>query len=330
MFTKYFLPVIAAVGLLFAIVFVRAGNKPVPASQPIAQPAAAPFAAYIAGAGIVEASTENIEVGATVSGVVTEVFVKVGDSVKEGDQLFKVDDRDLAAQLITSTAAVATARAEVGVAEANLADLQNQFQMWEEIRKSDPRAVSRDEFDKRKFAAETGRATLEQAKARLAAAEAGVKATQTLIDRTIIRARITGEVLQVKVRPGEFAQPGAAVPLMLLGRTTTLHVRVDVDENDAWRLKPNAPAVAFLRGNSALSTPVKFVRVEPYVVPKRSLTGESTERVDTRVLQVLYEFDRNALPVYVGQQMDLFIEAPPVASNSSTARSANNTGRTGF
>jgi hypothetical protein len=54
------------------------------------------------------------------------------------------------------------------------------------------------------------------------------------------------------------------------------------------------------------------VRVEPYVVPKRSLTGESTERVDTRVLQVLYRFDPAAMKVYVGQQVDVFVEAPPI------------------
>ncbi len=52
------------------------------------------------------------------------------------------------------------------------------------------------------------------------------------------------------------------------------------------------------------------VRFEPYVVPKRSLTGESTERVDTRVLQAIYSFDRGDLTIYVGQQMDVFIEAP--------------------
>jgi HlyD family secretion protein len=56
------------------------------------------------------------------------------------------------------------------------------------------------------------------------------------------------------------------------------------------------------------------VRFEPFVVPKKSLTGDTTERVDTRVLQVLYRFNRGDLPVYVGQQVDVFIEAPPVGS----------------
>jgi RND family efflux transporter MFP subunit len=317
MLSKYILPAAALAGVLFAIYFVRAGNKPLPPGQPIAQPAQAPFNAYIAGAGIVEASTENISVGTQVAGIVTEVLVKVGDQVTRGQPLFRIDDRDLQAELLIRNAAVHSAEARRKVEEAALADSRNQLEMWASV--SDSRAVSKEELDRRKFAVETQEARLGQANAELEAAKAGVQATLTLIDRTIVKAPVDGEVLQVRVRPGEFAAsaaPGTS-PLMLIGDTKSLHVRVDVDENDAWRLRPSAPAQAFLRGNRDLSTAMEFVRVEPYVVPKRSLTGESTERVDTRVLQVLYRFQREKLPVYVGQQMDVFIEAPPISSASA-------------
>src|SRR5215813_14304 len=100
MITKYILPSIAIIGAIFAVMFVRAGSKPIPASQPVAQPAQAPYDAYIAGAGIVESSTENIAIGTLVPGVVTDVYVKIGDAVKAGTPLFKVDDRDMQADLI--------------------------------------------------------------------------------------------------------------------------------------------------------------------------------------------------------------------------------------
>jgi hypothetical protein len=45
-------------------------------------------------------------------------------------------------------------------------------------------------------------------------------------------------------------------------------------------------------------------------MPKRSLTGDTLERIDTRVLQVIYSFPADALPVYAGQQMDVFIDSP--------------------
>jgi hypothetical protein len=49
------------------------------------------------------------------------------------------------------------------------------------------------------------------------------------------------------------------------------------------------------------------------VLPKQSLTGDSSERVDTRVLQAIYSFDPKTMKnIYVGQQMDVFIEAQPI------------------
>jgi hypothetical protein len=101
---------------------------------------------------------------------------------------------------------------------------------------------------------------------------------------------------------------------MLIGDVHKLVVRTDIDENDAWRVPRNAEggrAVAFLRGNREIGCDLKFYRVEPYVIPKKSLTGDSTERVDTRVLQVLYTFEPGDKPIYLGQQMDVFVETKP-------------------
>ena len=312
MLTRYVLPGLALAGVIFAVVFVRAGNKPVPATQPVAQPAQPPFESYIAGAGIIESSTENIAIGTVVPGVVREIFVKVGDEVKTHQPLFKIDDRDLQADLMVKKAALQAAQAKVKVEQASLNDVTSALKMWEAV--NDPRAISKDELDRKKFAVEIQEAKLAQAQSEVTSAQAQVQSAATLIDRLTVRAPVDSRVLQVKVRLGEFAPAGVLeTPLMLIGDVQTLHVRVDIDENDAWRLKKNAPARAYLRGNKDLSTALKFVRIEPYVVPKRSLTGDSSERVDTRVLQVIYSFDANSIPVYVGQQMDVFIEAPPVS-----------------
>ena len=45
------------------------------------------------------------------------------------------------------------------------------------------------------------------------------------------------------------------------------------------------------------------------MVPKKSLTGDSTERVDTRVLQVIFNLKKpDGKMLYVGQQVDVYIE----------------------
>jgi hypothetical protein len=89
-----------------------------------------------------------------------------------------------------------------------------------------------------------------------------------------------------------------------------VRVRVDIDEHDIPRFRPGAAASGIVRGENAFRYELKFVRVEPYVIPKRSLTGDNRERVDTRVLQAIYEVvqEPEDWPVYVGQQMDVFVD----------------------
>lgn len=354
MIRKYLLPLLAVLGLVVAVQTVMSGAKPVVPAPPVADPARQPFASTIAGAGIVEARTQNIALGTPISGVVAEVNVDVGTVVQAGNPLFKIDDRDRRALLAIKQAALLAARADVArleslprvedvpaakarvaTAEAVLADAKKQLDIAESL--DDKRAMAVEEWSRRRFAVQGNEARLLElradlakleagawkpdldiARAKVASAESEVQAAEIELERLVVRAPVDCTVLQVNVRKGEFAIAGALqTPLMLLGDISTLHVRVDIDESDVWRLKPGARAEAYVRGNSDLHTTLEFVRVDPYVVPKKSLTGESTERVDTRVLQVLFRFDPRKLPVYVGQQMDVFIEAAPDSHSDS-------------
>jgi len=326
-FKNKILPAVAALGLVIAIAVAVQSQKETPPARPVAQPAQAPFKSYIGGAGIVEARTENICIGTSLPGIAKKVFVKVGDKVKAGAPLFQVDDRELRADLLVKQANLVKARAAVAEAQASLKDYQAQYALVRDA--TDRRAVSVDDVQKRRYAEELARAKLASARAAVTGAEADLKATQTSIERLMVRAPIDGEVLQVNLRPGEYAQTGVlSTPLIRLGDLDRLHIRVDIDENDAWRFKPETRAIAFFRGNRDLKAELVFVRTEPYVTPKTSLTGSSTERVDTRVLQVIYSFDRNALPAYVGQQMDVFIETPEVpVSLAAGAAEAGNGGK---
>jgi RND family efflux transporter MFP subunit len=263
-------------------------------AAPVSEAPHSPYPEFVAGAAIVEASTENISIGTNFPGIVSQLYVAVGSQVKAGDPLFLIDDRAAAAEL-------ALRQAAVKVAEAQLKDAADNLEFYEKIDKD---SVTAEDVTKRRNTRLIAEAQLELARAQL-------KVASTEMDRLTVRAPVGGQVLQLKVHPGEFAPTGVlATPLILLGATEPVHVRVDVDENDAWRIKSGAAATGFLRGNKNLKTAMRFVRFEPYVVPKKSLTGDSTERVDTRVLQVIYSFDRGSLPIYVGQQMDVFIDAP--------------------
>jgi len=293
MIRKYVLPVLAVLGVLLAIWTVKQGAKPVIPAKPVADPPKVAFTNKISGAGIVEASTRNISIGTHIPGIVARVHVKVAQRVKTGDPLFSIDDRARRADLTVR-------EAKMLEAEANLEDLKAQLMIAENVK--DPRAISIDDLNKRRYA-------VQAAEARLSNARAEANAARVDIDLLTVRSPITGEILQVNIRPGEYAPSGVtAQPLILIGNLDRLHVRVDIDENDAWRFSKESPAVAYIRGNSRFKVGLRFEYVEQYVVPKRSLTGESTERVDTRVMQVVYSFDRGELEVIPGQLMDVFID----------------------
>ncbi|GFK95049.1 Macrolide export protein MacA [Fundidesulfovibrio magnetotacticus] len=301
------LPALALAGLLLAVTTALRGQAPRQEARPAALPPRAPFEAYIGGAGLVEAASRNIAVGAHVPGVVSRVAVRVGDKVEAGRTLFEIDPREARAELAVKRADLEKARAALGEAKASLDDYRAQFSMVSGVR--DRRAVSSDEVEKRRNALALAKARLESAQAAVAAADAAVAAAATALERLTVRAPITGEVLQVNVRPGEFAATGSlSTPLMLLGDLSRLHVRVDLDENDAWRFAAGARGVAALRGNRDRRAELRFEYLEPCLTAKTSLTGSSTERVDTRVLQAVYSVDPAQLPCYVGQQVDVFIE----------------------
>jgi HlyD family secretion protein len=343
--TKFGLPIIAALILSFAI-FAIVRSQPVHATVAPPSPPPTPVIQGSVGAvGLVEASSENIAVSVSVQGMVTHVYVKAGDRVTQGQKLFSIDDRDLQAELGLRRSSLTMAQAkldkllrsprpeEIPPAEAKVREAEElyrdadvQLELIESVR--DKRAIRDEDLLRRRIAVKAAAARLDQAKADLALLKAGawqpdieiaraevneahrqVERIQADIDRTVVTAPITGEILQCKVRLGEYAQAGQlAQTLILMGATNQLNVRSDVDEQDAWRVKTGASAVASVRGDSRHRYRLRFVRFEPYVIPKKNLTGDSTERVDTRVLQVIFALDKNA-PVYAGQQMDVFIEA---------------------
>ncbi len=295
MMRKYILPALSVVGLGIAVFTVVTGSRATVPAPAVADPAQPPYRTFVAGSGIIEASTENIAIGTQLPGIVLKIYVQIGSRVKAGDPLFTIDDRAQRAEMTTRQAAVQ-------VADAQLADSRNQLALADSI--TDKRAMSVEERDKRRYAVQKAEAQLVQARAELTS-------IQTDLDRLTVRASVDGQILQLKVHPGEFAPTGVlATPLILLGNVDKLSVRVDVDENDAWRVRAGARATGNLRGNKDIKAPLEFVRFEPFVVPKKSLTGDSSERVDTRVLQVIFGFERGDLPIYVGQQMDVFIDAP--------------------
>ncbi|WP_341713730.1 biotin/lipoyl-binding protein [Erythrobacter sp.] len=313
-FSRQILPVIAVIGLLVAVYIITTGlpdrQLAEPEREPPRAPAALAAAARVAGSGVVEPSSEVIQIGSALSGLVTGLMVQPGDRVAEGQVLFTVDDRAVRAQLREAQAAIAEARAAIAEAQTAQATASRQLALYRNV--DDPAAVSRAEVIRAEGEASGASERLRLAQARLQAAEARAGSARTEIARLTVRAPIAGEILAVNIRKGEYVSTmggGGSLPFIEMGQTQPLHVRIDIDEEQAPRLAIGAPATVSPRGAAERQVQAKFVRAEPLVVPKRSLTNSAAERVDVRVLQVIYELPETDGLFRVGQQVDAYIAA---------------------
>lgn len=307
---------LAVAGIIAAFALIRKTNTVPTAPPPLKPPTQSPFAYAIGARGIIEGVDENVRIAPVVAGLVTEVKVKVGQQVKQGDVLFQQDDRDAQAMATVQEAQIATLQAQLEQAQITVADRKDQ---WERIEKlGETKVSSIDERQRARFAADAATASLARARAELRAAEAALARSRVQLDLLTVKAPREGTILAVNIRGGEYAAVNPAEPAILLGRLDRFQLRADVDEDNAAQVIPEAKAFAQIKGRPEPRIPLKFIRIEPYIVPKKSLTGESSERVDTRVLQIIYQFETKDMsprvPIYVGQQMDVVLEGTPPAA----------------
>ena len=343
--SRLVIPALASGMLGLGVYHIRNESVELPPTSSPGKPAEAPERTSVAATGVVESRSEEIAVGAALSGVVLEVYVpadRVGSHVEAGTPLFRVDDRHLKAELEVARTKLAAAKerlyrlesmprpeevppslARVRAAEEKVklasdhsarasrlharnaasteeavdSDLEYRTACWE---------LERARKDHELLLAGAWGPDKAIARAEVLEAQAGVERLSTEVERALVRAPITGDVLRVDVRPGEHVT-ATGRSLVTLGDVGTLRVRVDLDEEDIARFHKGEAATASPRGNADHHFSLRFVRVEPQVRPKRSLTGEGEERVDTRVLQVIYELEPGTQGAYVGQQMDVFI-----------------------
>ena len=340
------LPIISVLGIGLAVYLVYKQSRPAPTAPPSGQPTKSPFSNRVAGSGLVEPATEIMNIGTSISGTVQSVSVKEGQLVKKGDILFTIDQRDTVAQLGAAKAKLEVAnrkveqlksmphaedvdRATAIVAQRQSAvdDATHRLERLNAV--EDQSAISANERPTRMFEMSLTKSRLDEAKSELArmmkgtypedlavaaaeakVADADVAMLQTDLAQSEVKAPIDGTVLRVNARAGEFASAGALREgLVVMGQLTPLHIRVDVDELDAWRFDPKGKAVAVLRGGKIIEFPIEYVRTVPVVIPKRTLTGENSERIDTRVMEMIYRFTQDNPKVLPGQLLDVYIDS---------------------
>ncbi|MEI8320830.1 MAG: efflux RND transporter periplasmic adaptor subunit [Alphaproteobacteria bacterium] len=302
--------VLAIFGALGGGYMVMKDRERPPVAQPIMAPAFAPYDNYIAASGIIEAYGSNTDIGTFGSGVVNKIIVNQGDFVQKGDPLFILDQRQAQADLEIKKAALRLAKSSLNQTQVDLKNKKHLYNLIQKVQNKG--AVSQEDIITRRDNMLLAEAAVQVAESSIKSAEADLKSSELNLELLTVRAPADGEVLQVNINEGEFVTDSntLSTPPVLFGGVSKYQIRIEIDENDAWKFKPGARATAYLRGNTSRKIPVEYDHFEPYVVPKSQLTGSPQEKIDVRVLQVVYTYDPKDFASYIGQQLDVYIEVP--------------------
>lgn len=304
-------------GFISAYVYGLKG-KPQP---PAFNPASNPYAKGIYANGIIEsdqASGQNINIYPEVSGVVTKIMVSEGQHVRAGTPLLLIDDALQRATVEQQKAQADAALAQIALARASLKSLADTLDKQEKSYLMDERSVSLDVLDSARNAVAVAKANLAVAEKQYQAALRAYQAAVVLLSRYAIKAQSVGTVLAVNAAVGSYissqgvydSYTGSQDPPVVMGNSAEyVEVRCYVDEILINRL-PEASrmhARMFIRGTD-INIPMEYVRKQPYVTPKIELSNQRTERVDVRVLPVIFRFARpKETSLYPGQLVDVYI-----------------------
>lgn len=280
----------------------------------------------VAGDGIVEPADRETKVAGEVPGRIQRIFVKEGDRVEAGAPIAELENGAERAALAAAQGDLESANADllrtargmrkedvdavVADTEAAQARAQLSKDALERTEKlAQGGAATPDELDRAKQQADADERTFEsqsarkqaalagsrsedivQAKARVVAATARRDQAQAQLDRLTIHAPIAGEILQLKFRVGEYYSPGGD-PLVIMGDTRILRVRMDVDERDIARVALGDKAFATLPAFPGRRFAGTVVEIGKRMGRKNVRTDDPVERIDTKILEVVFQLD---------------------------------------
>lgn len=229
-------------------------------------------------------------------------------------------------------------KAQLNYARANLKSLQDQLDKQRKSYELNPKSVSKDALDNSENAFKVAKANLEVVQKQYELIKAGAwiydirnqenqyealskafVSSNALLSKYIIKAPVDGVILSISAAVGSYISAQGTYdtytegfnPAILMGSSQPhLGVRCYIDEILIHRLPQPSQIKAkmFIRGTD-ISIPLEYVRVQPYVSPKIQLSNQRAERVDVRVLPVIFRFEKpKNIYLYPGQLVDVYIE----------------------
>lgn len=246
------------------------------------------------------------------------MLVAEGDVVHAGASLLTIDDSVQRENTEQQKAQRDVAAAQIENAKANLKSATDTLAKQERSFALDPQSVSRDVLDTARNAVKVAQTNLNVFERQYTAQIKAAAASEALLQKYAIRAPSDGVILSIGAATGSYVSSQGAydaytqgfLPLIVMGSAPgELEVRCYVDEILVHRL----PAVDKMRARmyikgTNVDLPLTYERMQPYVSPKIELSNQRQERVDVRVLPIIFRFEQpHDVNLYPGQLVDVYI-----------------------
>lgn len=298
-----------------------------------------PFHHYVTGSGKVGPSSDYVRINAKLAGVIDDVLVSVGQRVKLSDVLFQMSNGSLQSELKERVKEHETSLAKLDLIEAGpstyeldvkskeldkiqikLNQQQKECSLFETLLTKC--AVSRSEKDQQDsllhmITAEMDKEICEYENLKKGASKeeraisfaiasekvASIKTIENRLEDCKVRSPIEGKVLSINVNKGEYVHPSGEASIVI-GNDDPLHLHVFIDDTLAWRVSPTKElrAMAQVPSNPKIHFILNFVAVKPCL--------------NSNKLELVFAFDKGKAPIYLEQNLDVYIEAAPAADTS--------------
>jgi HlyD family secretion protein len=302
--------------------------------------------------GRVEPKGGELRIRASQPAVIKEVLTGLNDKVRTGDLLIRLDDEELRAKLTAAKAEASVRMADRDAEKKVKGSVQDRRKADDALYNAERAAFdARLELDRvvslrRKSEAgdgDAGRArqvlneaeekvtqeranlqryqsksqpALTREEAALASARAEVAAVSAALERMRLRAPSDATVFEIHAKKGELASPASDAPLIVLGDTSHLQVRAEVEERDVSKIYAGQSAAV---KSSAFPDRTFEARVGAIArslgTPQLSAHGQR-KQTDVDVLEVVLDLEGD-VPLLPGMRTDvLFREAETMQKSS--------------
>lgn len=299
-----------------------------------------PFAHFVTGQGKVFPSSDYVHVSCPMQGVIEDVYVTVGQQVQAGDALFKVDDSLLKCQLNEKESEVKTTLARFEKLNSGPSSFElkmkereiQQVKAKQDIEQKEhdllfalhtKNAITNSELLQQENLLKNTSAQLDRILAEYEHMKEGPsqidqKVGQSMVEEKLancktiekmigdcsVKAPIEGKILSIDVHPGEYCH-AAGKSALVMGTDDPLHLRVLIDQKEAWRItpSPHMRAIAVHRSNPKMQFVLEYVGVSPCFQEGKGHNEQP------KMLEITFAFEKHKKPVYLDEILDVYIES---------------------